>query len=105
MSLLQGEFRVEDGCAYIRAERDSEAGEPPYYLPLFPREEAQLVDGNALEYQGSTYQDGDHIELSGGGPNLSLEEALDNGDLPENISIGERCRDEAHVFVVAPREI
>ncbi|WP_147106451.1 hypothetical protein [Nesterenkonia populi] len=101
MSLLQGEFHLEDGCAYVKAQRHPDDPELSYYLPLFPDEEVQLLDGDALEYNDTRYQNGDPIDLGGGGPRHTLDEAIADDALPENSSISEDCRGDARMFTVA----
>ena len=89
-SLIRGVLRADEDCLYL----EPEVGDGDRIL-LFPSDEVTEVDGDEyrFQYQGNEYEDGDHIEVGGGGSG-DLASAVEN----ENVTAPDSCNDNTRVF-------
>lgn len=92
-SLMRGVLRADEGCLYL----EPEVGDGDRIL-LFPSDEVTEAGGDEyrFQYQGSQYEDGDHIEVGGGGSD-DLARAVEN----ENVTAPDSCNDNTRVFWIA----
>ena len=92
-SLMRGVLRADEGCLYL----EPEVGDGDRIL-LFPSDEVTEAGGDEyrFQYQGKEYEDGDHIEVGGGGTD-DLARAVEN----ENVTAPDSCNDNTRVFWIA----